>query len=337
MRILGPRKGRCTAVRILVWHMHGGWADAFVRGEHDYLVPTTTTRDPYGLGKAGRDWPANVREVPPEGFAETQVDVVVLQRLEEFRLAEEWLGGRKLGVDVPAIFVEHNTPKGNVPHTLHPLSGRPDLTIVHVTHFNSLMWDTAGTPTTVIEHGVPDPGHLYVGDLERFGAVINEPVRRARVSGSDLLAGFARIRPVDVFGMGGEFLPDLFDPDDVAAAGDLPTAELHRELARRRAYLHTTRWTSLGLSLLEAMHLGMPVLTLGTTEAYRAVTPEAGAISTNVEELHREAQLLAEDPDEARRRGTFAREFALLHYGLDAFLQRWNTVLADATTSPTKG
>src|SRR5699024_8683133 len=84
-------------------------------------------------------------------------------------------------------------------------------------------------------------------------------------------------------------LPVLLRPPAVAAAGDLPTGDLHNELARRRAYLHTTRWTSLGLSLLEAMHLRMPVLTLGTTEAYRAVPPEAGAISTNIDELVSEA------------------------------------------------
>jgi len=321
-------------VKILFWHMHGGWADAFVRGEHEYLLPTTTARDPFGIGRAGRDWPSRAREISPDELAETDIDVVVLQRLEEFELATQWLGGRTPGRDLPTVFVEHNTPKGNVPQTLHPLAGRSDLTIVHVTHFNSLMWDTAGTPTTVVEHGVPDPGHTYTGELQRFGAVINEPVGRARVSGADLLAAFAPILPVDVFGMGGEYLPDLFSPHAVAAAGDLPTGDLHNELARRRAYLHTTRWTSLGLSLLEAMHLGMPVLTLGTTEAYRAVPPEAGAISTNIDELVSEAGRLAEDPDEARRRGEIAREYALQHYGLAAFLHRWNTVLGDLTSPP---
>ena len=34
---------------------------------------------------------------------------------------------------------------------------------------------------------------------------------------------------------------------------------MHAELARRRLYLHPIRWTSLGLSLIEAMQLGMPV------------------------------------------------------------------------------
>ena len=66
---------------------------------------------------------------------------------------------------------------------------------------------------------------------------------------------------------------------DAAALGgieDLPQDRLHTELARRRCYLHPIRWTSLGLSLIEAMHLGMPVVALATTEAVEAVPPQAG-------------------------------------------------------------
>jgi len=85
----------------------------------------------------------------------------------------------------------------------------------------------------------------------------------------------------------------------------------------------------LGLALLEAMHLGMPVLALATTEASRAVPPEAGCISTDVEELRRCARLLINDPEEARRRGKAAREAALERYGLERFLADWDQVLAD--------
>jgi glycosyltransferase involved in cell wall biosynthesis len=111
--------------------------------------------------------------------------------------------------------------------------------------------------------------------------------------------------------------------------GDLPTAQLHHELARCRVYIHPLRWTSLGLALLEAMQLGMPVVVLGTTEAARAVPPEAGAISTSVDELVRSAALLVNDPEEARRRGGVARRVALERYGLHAFLQSWDGLLGE--------
>jgi len=215
---------------------------------------------------------------------------------------------------------------------VHPLADQQQIPIVHVTHFNRLFWDCGRARTTVIEHGIVDPGPLYTGELDRLGVVVNEPVRRWRVTGTDLLPGFAEAAPLDVFGMGGDGLPEAvgLGPDRLAVCGDLPGRRLHSELARRRAYLHPLRWTSLGLALLEAMHLAMPVIVLATTEAARAVPPEAGAISTDVDYLRAEAARLVREPEEARARGVVARQAALEHYSLAAFLQNWDAVLAEA-------
>lgn len=319
-------------MRILLWHVHGGWTDAFVRGAHEYLLPTTPEGGPWGLGRAGRDWPGSVREVAPQDLREAEPDVVVLQRLEELEEVERLLG-RRPGRDIPAVFLEHNTPKGDIPTTLHPLAGQSEIPIVHVTHFNRLFWDNGMAPAMVVEHGIVDPGLLYTGELARAAVVVNEPVRRGRVTGTDLLPQFAGAAPLDVFGMGTAELPNALGlgADALTICGDLPTASLHAELARRRLYVHPLRWTSLGLALLEAMHLGMPVLALATTEAARAVPPEAGAISTDVDELCAVARLLMEDPAEARARGRVAREVALERYGLPAFLQAWDEVLGRIT------
>lgn len=319
-------------MRILLWHVHGGWTDAFVRGSHEYLLPTTSEGGPWGLGRAGRDWPGSVREVAPEDLRELNPDVVVLQRLEELEEVERLLG-RRPGRDIPAVFLEHNTPKGDIPSTLHPLAGQSEIPIVHVTHFNRLFWDNGMAPTRVVEHGIVDPGPLYTGEIPHAAVVVNEPVRRGRVTGTDLLAQFTRVAPLDVFGMGTGELPSALGlgADELTVCGDLPTPTLHAELARRRLYLHPLRWTSLGLALLEAMHLAMPVVVLATTEASRAVPPEAGAISTDVDELCAAVRLLVDDPDEARARGEVARSVALERYGLPAFLQAWDDVLGRTT------
>jgi hypothetical protein len=320
-------------MRILLWHVHGGWTDAFVRGGHDYLLPTTPDGGPWGLGRAGRDWPSSVHEVSPDALRDGDVDVVVLQRPEEIVEAERLLG-RRLGRDVPAVYVEHNTPRGDVPNTTHPLAGRSDIIIVHVTHFNALMWDCGAAPTTVIEHGVVDPGYRYTGVRPELGVVINEPVRRWRVTGTDLLPRFAEAAPIRAFGMGTDALPDAvgLGPEKLRIGGDLPTAELHTALADCRAYLHPLRWTSLGLALIEAMHLGLPVLVLATTEAARAVPPDAGAVSTDPDDLVRAARTLIADPEEATSRGLHARDWALGHYSLAAFLRNWDALLAHTAT-----
>lgn len=317
-------------MRILLWHVHGSWTDAFVRGRHEYLLPVLPEGGAWGLGRAGRNWPASVREVDLAALDADSVDAVVLQRPEEIGEVTRILG-RTPGRDLPAVFVEHNTPKGDFPFTRHPLADQHTIPIVHVTHFNRLAWDNGSAVSTVIEHGIPDPGHLYTGDLPDLGVVVNEPVRRGRVTGTDLLPAFASVAPLQVFGMKTEGLAVAtgIPTDRLTPRGDLKTAELHRELARCRVYVHPMRWTSLGLSLLEAMHLGMPVVALAATEAPRAVPAEAGAVSADIDELLRCARRLVANPEEARRRGAAAREAALERYGLGRFQDSWDQLLAD--------
>jgi glycosyltransferase involved in cell wall biosynthesis len=98
-------------------------------------------------------------------------------------------------------------------------------------------------------------------------------------------------------------------------------------MARRRVYLHPIRWTSLGLSLIEAMHLGMPVVALATTEAPEAVPPEAGVTSTRVDVLAEAIRELINDRDRATRAGRAARAAARARYGLERFLGDWDALL----------
>lgn len=316
-------------MRILLWHVHGSWTTSFVQGDHEYLVPVTADRGPDGLGRAQTwEWPDTVVELSPEQIADAHVDVVILQRRGELRLAEQWTR-RRLGRDLPAIYLEHNTPKGPTTDTEHPVAARRDIPLVHVSHFNQLFWDNGIAPTVVVEHGIVDPGYRYVGDVPRAAVAINEPVRRHRATGSDLLAGFAAVAPLDVFGMRLRGLHERYrlDPARVATYEDLPQHRLHEELPRRAVYLHTSRWTSLGLSLLEAMHLGLPVVALATTEAPVAVPPEAGYVGTDLTALRAALRQFLADPQAARFAGQAGRAAALKRYGLGRFLADWDALL----------
>lgn len=313
-------------MRVLLWHVHGAWTTAFVQGRHEYLIPVTVDRGPDGLGRARTYlWPPAAVEVTREEAAAADVDVVVLQRPHELHgLAAEWLGGRRPARDVPAVYLEHNAPQGRIAEMRHVAADRDDLVVVHVTHFNDLFWDCGGTRTRVIEHGVVDPGYRYTGELASAAVVINQPARRSRVTGTDLLRRLGAAVPVDLFGMGAERLAGTAG---VRPVGDLPQDRLHTEMARRRLYLHPIRWTSLGLALLEAMHLGIPVVALATTEVAEAVPAEAGVLSTRVDVLAEAAGRLAADPELARRMGKAARTAALSRYGLERFLADWDRLL----------
>ncbi len=313
-------------LNILIWHVHGSWTASFVETGHRCLLPVLPGGGPDGRGRCGRAWPANAIDTTPGELADRPVDLVVLQRPEEIELATAWTR-RRPGVDVPAVYVEHNTPPQPAT-SRHPLSERSDIPVVHVTHFNRLMWDCGTAPTRVIPHGIADPGALYTGELDRIAALINEPVRRGRITGSDLLSEFGRVAPVDVWGIGVDRLAD--DPSYGASAvhpvADVDQETLHRDMSRRRLYLHTARWTSLGLSLLEAMMLGMPVACVAATEAALTIPGHAGVVSADIDELAAGAARMMRDRDAAAEAGAVAREFALEHFGIKKFLDNWSSL-----------
>ncbi|HEV7493980.1 glycosyltransferase [Baekduia sp.] len=313
-------------MRILLWHVHGSWTTAFVQGGHDYVVPVVGDRSPEGRGRARTwEWPHNVVERTPEELRDEDFDVVLLQRPRELtELCETWTG-RRPGRDLPAVYVEHNAPQGRIADMRHPAADRRDLVIAHVTHFNDLFWDCGTTQTAVVEHGIIDPGHRFTGVLPHAAVVINEARRRGRVTGTDLLDRFERDGvPIDLFGM---------DAASLGGVENLSQHRLHDELGRRRCYVHPIRWTSLGLSLIEAMHLGMPVVALATTEVPEAVPPAAGVISTHVDVLTAAARAFLADPEAASAAGRSAREHALERFGLSRFLTDWDALLEEVVVN----
>ncbi|WP_230208498.1 hypothetical protein [Microlunatus sp. Gsoil 973] len=124
-------------MRVLLWHLHGSWTDAFVRGRHHYLV----------VDDEPQRWPDGVEQVRREQLGISRPDVVVFQRPDE----PEWFA-RAFGAEtegVGKIYLEHNTPDGPAATSGHPMADRDDLLLVHVTWFNHLMWDSGATPTAV--------------------------------------------------------------------------------------------------------------------------------------------------------------------------------------------
>lgn len=328
-------------MRVLSWHVHGSWTTSLVQGRHTYLLPVDEERGPDGRGRARTwDWPASAVEVTSQDLADAPPDVVVLQRPHEAALLREQ-AGLVAGVDVPALYLEHNAPTGHAARSVHPMPaaqravGAPVLPLVHVTAFNALMWDADGAAASVLEHGVLDPGPLWTGERESLAVVVNEPVRRWRVAGTDLVTGLSAPAPrghgvaLDVYGMGMDALVAAAPHLSGRTVEDLPQRQLHPALARHRGYLHPYRWTSLGLALVEAMTLGSPVLALATTEAPGSVPSAAGVLSNDPRVLAATAHRWLGDHREAAERGAAAREHALARFGIGRFLSDLDSLLED--------
>jgi hypothetical protein len=306
-------------LRVLTWHVHGNYLWYLSHIPHEILLPVRAGR-PHGYGgRAGAfAWPANVREVPAEDVRHADVDVVLYQSHAHW-LADrhELLSDRQRAL--PQVVVEHDPPRQSPTDTLHPVDD-PGALIVHVTAFNRLMWDNGATPTAVIEHGVAVPDHArYRGGLARGITVVNDLAARGRRLGADVFLAARRRVPLDLVGMGSKDLDGL---------GEIPPPDLADFMADYRFYFHPVRYTSLGLSLCEAMAVGVPVVGLATTELPTVVDDGVnGVIDTDPDRLVDAMRALLDDPALARRLGEAGRETARQRFGIDRFVRDWDRLL----------
>jgi hypothetical protein len=298
-------------LKILTWHVHGSYLDAITSTQHDWYLPVGVDAYP------GRRWssPEWVHDIEDAAVADLDLDLVIFQsernyREDQYRVLSEQQ--RRL----PRIFLEHNTPRPHPVDSNHVVDDEHTL-LVHVTHFNRLMWNNRRTPTTVIEHSVAfDRTIRYDGSLERGITVINGMQHRPRIAGHDLFVQARDALPLDAAGIGTE---------EFGGLGDIKYRDLHRRMAQYRFLFSPVRYTSLPLAVVEAMTIGMPVVALATTELPTVIRDgHNGYVSCDIQVLIERMQSLLRNPEEARRLGDNARITAEQRFGLDRFVDDWN-------------
>jgi glycosyltransferase involved in cell wall biosynthesis len=313
-------------LKILTWHVHGSYLNTLARIEHDWYLPVKPGR-PEGYGGRGMtfDLPASVREIPAQEVRDLDLDLVLYQSQRNYMVDRcEILSPEQQCL--PAIYLEHNTPRPHACDTQHPLND-PDLLLVHVTQYNRLMWDCRETPTTVIEHSVAiDPSVRYHGTLQCGLTVVNAIQKRPRIAGLDLYQQAQEHIALNIAGM---------QTEEIGGLGDIPYTELHRRMASYRFLFSPIRYTSLPLAVIEAMTIGMPVIALATTELPSVIeNGKNGYISNDPAELFAHMRRLVDQPEEARMLGQGAYETARRRFSLARFIRDWDAAFAAAITRP---
>jgi glycosyltransferase involved in cell wall biosynthesis len=307
-------------LRILTWHIHGSYLYYLVHSPHEFYLPVKPGRpEGYGGRSGSFPWPDNVHDVPAEEVGNLEIDCVLYQSHKNY-LEDQFEILSSDQQRLPRIFLEHDPPRQHPTDTPHPVDD-PEILLVHVTHFNALMWDNGRTPTRVIDHGVTVPeGAIYSGEIDRGLVIVNGLPTRGRRLGLDV---FERVReevPLDLVGMQSEELGGL---------GPLPHDELLKLEGHYRFIFNPIRYTSLGLSICEAMMLGMPIIGLATTEMVTAVKNGiSGYVGTDVDRLVEHMQGLLSDKHEASRLGEGARRQALKRFNIRRFVSDWNEAFA---------
>lgn len=316
-------------LKILTWHVHGSYLNTLSHIEHEWYLPVKPGRpEGYGGRAATFTLPAYMHEIAAEDVHTLDLDIILYQSTKNYLVDQfDILSPRQR--QLPRIYLEHNTPRPQAVDTRHPVDD-PACLLVHVTHYNRLMWDNGRTPTRVIEHSVAlDPALRYQGKLARGLTVVNCMQRRPRIAGLDLFQRARAQVPLDLAGM---------ETEELAGLGDLPYQQLHARMAEYRFLFSPIRYTSLPLAVIEAMTIGLPVVALATTELPTVIEHgKNGYISCDLDELISHMRRLVADPLEAGRLGEQARETARTRFGLKRFVDDWNAAFAQAIALAREG
>lgn len=311
-------------LKILTWHVHGNYLYYLTQVPHDFYLLVDDERSTHHTGRSGTlPWGDNVHEVTVEDVASQSFDVVMYQSRDAYEVERhQVLSPAQL--KLPCIYLEHDPPQETPTDTRHWVDD-PNALLVHCTHFNALMWDSGRTPTRVIEHGIAllNPAR-YSGEKPQGVVVVNNLDLRGRRLGLDVYQDMAKRVPLVLVGMGAE---------RIGGAGEVTNHLLPEFMAQHRFFFNPIRYTSLGLSILEAMMVGVPIVGLATTELVTVIRDgENGFIDTRVDRLVDAMQRLLADPGLAREIGEAGRQTALERFSIERFVQDWLRALREVTT-----
>lgn len=303
-------------IKVLTWHIHGSYLYYLTQTDCIFYLPYKegSTEEGYGGRTYGFPWGENVINIASEKVKDLDFDCILFQSQKNYLkdqfeiLTEEQRG-------LPKIYLEHDPPRENPTNTKHVVDD-PGILLVHVTHFNDLMWDSQETPTKVIEHGVmTDKKVSYTGEIKKGIVVINGIVKRGRRLGLDVFKKVRKEIPLDIVGMGSE---------EVGGLGEINNRKLPAFISQYRFFFNPIRYTSLGLSVCEAMMTGIPIAGLATTEMSTTIKNNySGFIDTNINTLIKKMDLLLSDWELAKKLGEGAKETANERFNIQRFTDEW--------------
>lgn len=313
-----------TPLRVLTWHIHGSYLYYLTQTPCIFYLPYKNNKEEgYGARTASFPWGDNVISITAEDVKHTEFDCILFQSKKAYLEDQyELLSEEQLAL--PKIYLEHDPPR-EVPTDTKHIVDNPEMLLVHVTHFNNLMWDNNRTPTKVIEHGVlVDENVRYTGELEKGIVVINGIVKRGRRLGLDVFEKVREKIPLDIVGMLSE---------EVGGLGEINNRELSAFTAKYRFFFNPIRYTSLGLSVCEAMMAGIPVIGLATTEMVVTVKNDhSGYIHTDVDFLIDKMQMLLSDHSKAKQLSVGARQTANEKFNIERFKKDWLQTFEEVTS-----
>ncbi|MDB5013566.1 MAG: glycosyltransferase [Daejeonella sp.] len=299
--------------RVFTWHIHGSYLFYLSQGNYDIYIPVKEekTEGYYGRGETF-PFGDNVHEVVADKVKDMDFDCILFQTNQNY-IKDKFEILSSAQRELPKIYLEHDPPRLHPTDTKHVVTD-PSVLLVHVTHFNRLMWDNNNTPTKVIEHGVTVPDIPYTGEIEKGIVVINNLPSRGRLLGLDIFQEVRKHIPLDLIGMN----------TGKMGLGEVLHPQLPEFISKYRFFFNPIRYTSHGLAVCEAMMMGIPVIGMATTEMPTVIMNDKnGFIHTDLQVLITKMQELLDNKQKAISLGKGGRQTALDRYHINRFTAQW--------------
>ncbi len=310
-----------TKLRIFTWHIHGTYLYYLSQGNYEIFIPTNAQKDEGYYGR-GETFPFgdNVIEVPVNEVKNLDFDCILFQTNKNFLVDQHEILSEQQR-NLPRIYLEHDPPTKNPTDQKHIIND-PNILMVHVTHFNKLMWQNDNCTVNVIDHGVVKPPVFYTGELEKGIVVVNHLHQRGRKLGADIFNKVCKQIPLDLVGMGTK---------EYGGLGEVLHPQLPSFISKYRFFFNPIRYTSMGLAVIEAMMTGMPVVALATTEYTTVISNNiSGIIHSDPDYLIKKMKELLSNKSLAVSLGEEGKNVAERRFNIERFTKEWEQTFQTA-------
>jgi glycosyltransferase involved in cell wall biosynthesis len=126
------------------------------------------------------------------------------------------------------------------------------------------------------------------------------------------------------------------DTKKIGGLGEILHPQLPDFIKDYRFMFNPIRYTSLGLAVIEAMMVGLPVVGLATTEMVTVIRDGvSGLLHTDTQRLIEGMRNLIENRDLAAQLGRKGKEIALQRFNIDRFAAEWYQLISEVIRNKT--
>ncbi|MGC9611189.1 MAG: glycosyltransferase family 4 protein [Minisyncoccia bacterium] len=321
-------------MKIFTWNVHGTFMNALAKTGHDFYVPIKRGR-PYNYdGRTpGYIWPHTIHQISVSEIKKIKYDLIIFQTPQQV-FEEQYKVLSESQRNLPKIYIVHSTFRRDprkrrrkdikklVKYLMEEVIPAMDA-IVHVTKYNLKQWTTyfpqTKSKSLAIYNGIEIPKNVkWVGDNPHaVNVTVSLPTRPE--CGREIWLKVKEKAPLMLYGT---------DSEKFGGKGIIQNKDLRKEIAQYRLYFNPTAVSSMPMAMLEAMSIGLPVVSTKTMELPNIIKNGVnGFISNNPNVLASKINLLLKDKKLAEKLGRAAQKTIRNKFSMKRFVRQWNDLI----------